>query len=248
MGLLKKLRKLSEDYWQNEEAFCPPSLEEEKKKIEEKKKFLKEVRNGIALVLMVVFLGGGLGLAFLKAKTSDVEIVKREVAPPLGEESSQAAQVAADRKIKVHLSGAAVRPGLYELSAGSRVDDLLMLAGGLSDEVDRDWTEKNLNLAAKLQDEDKLYIPRQGELARGGSSGQVAGLTARADAVFRKINLNTASAVELEKLPGIGPAYALKIVDYRQAHGPFVRIEDIQKVSGIGPKIFEKIREKITVD
>lgn len=250
MTFWDKLQKLSREFWENEEVFRGSARKSKEEKIVAKRKFLREARNAAALVLMTVFLGGGLGLAFLKAKTGDVEIVKREVSSVLP--ATQSSPSGGIREtMKVHLSGAVVKPGVYELTTGSRVDDLLMLAGGLSDEADATWAERNLNLAAKLKDEDRLYIPSKGELkgdsALEKTAGVVAGFSARSQ-TSRKFNINTATPSQLETLPGIGPAYASRIIEYRERSGPFSRVEDIQKVPGIGPKTFEKIRDKITVD
>lgn len=148
------------------------------------------------------------------------------------------AEEVASGDLFVDIQGAIEKPGVYQLPAESRVNDLLIAAGGLSSQADRDWVAKNLNLAQKLEDGAKIYIPKKGEAPRSlGEVGQTAG------SQIGKINLNTASSSELVELPGIGPTYAQRIIENR----PYQTFEDLLKVPGIGPKTLEKIKEKITI-
>ncbi len=149
----------------------------------------------------------------------------------------------------VDVDGAVAAPGVYSLPPESRVRDALDAAGGLLPEADT----RSLNLAAPLEDGTRLWVPalpqetaapQSRSISPGSLGGQAA--SSGADAIS-KINLNTASQEELESLPGIGPALAENIITYRQEHGPFVVIDEIQNVSGIGPAKFEKIRDLITV-
>ena len=141
-------------------------------------------------------------------------------------------------EIVVDVAGAVVQPGVYRLAAGARLGEAIKAAGGFAQEADLSWVEKNLNLARQLQDGEKIYLPRQGEKP---ASGSVLGQAKS------KINLNLASKAELEKLPGIGPSFAQRIIDYRQSNGGFKTIEEIMAVPGIGQKTFEKIKDKITL-
>ena len=129
------------------------------------------------------------------------------------------------------------RSGIYELPPGSIVEDAIEAAGGSTADADLG----RINLALELQDHQQVYVPRQGEVnpppSVSGGSGQSGGL----------IDINTASAAELEALPGIGPSTAQKIIAYREANGPFAAIEDIQNVPGIGPATFEGLKDRITV-
>lgn len=138
--------------------------------------------------------------------------------------------------IYVHVSGRVRNPGVYSLKTGERIIDAINKAGGALPDADLDA----LNLAQKLHDEDKIYVPKKGELNNNnhGTNYNNSG----------KININTASAAELEKLPGIGETLAQRIVEYREKYGKFQKIEDIMKVSRIGPKIFEQIKDMITVN
>ncbi len=146
--------------------------------------------------------------------------------------------------ILIHVIGAVHNPGVYTLGPDSRVVDALAAAGGLL--PDGDGTQ--VNLAARLSDGDQLNIPTQrptpevgahfvepGQPTYGGASDQ------------QRVDLNTATQAELETLPGIGPATAAKIIDYRNTKGPFRSPEDLQKVSGIGPATYQRLADLITV-
>jgi len=179
--------------------------------------FLEQYRWQVMVLLLgLLCLGLGiLGAEFWQEKEEGIEILSPQE----------------NKEIIVDLEGAVAHPGVYKLSLGSRINDLLIKAGGLSAEADRNWVEKNLNLAQKLEDGIKIYIPQKNE------SGQVAG------GKVGKINLNTASQSELETLSGIGPSFAKKIIENR----PYQKIEDLLKVSGIGVKKFEQIKDQVTV-
>jgi competence protein ComEA len=175
----------------------------------------------VGLVLTAI---GTLSILKLQQREPEIEII------PL--EETQAAS-----SLFVDLEGAVEKPGLYELPADARVNDVLIRAGGLSAEADRSWCEKNLNLAQKLADGIKIYIPRKGETA---NSGQVAGASA---SLSGQININTASAAQLDTLWGIGPSRAQDIIEGR----PYQSIEELQANKIIPSNVYERIREKITV-
>ncbi len=154
------------------------------------------------------------------------------------------------KEILVHVAGAVERPGLYNLDLDARVNDALVASGGLSAKADRDWFEKTANLAQKLEDGAKLYIPAQGEydsvLGSGKSSDpgseQAAGAQTSIFADSQgKISLNSASLDQLDSLPGIGPVYGQRIIDSR----PFTSLEQVKNISGIGEATFDKIKDKI---
>lgn len=136
------------------------------------------------------------------------------------------------RTIYVHVAGAVREPGLYRLEEGERVDDAVRAAGGPLEVADLD----GVNLAAKLKDGDKVVVPALG--AEGEEGEQGAG---------GKVNLNRADAAALESLPGIGPALSQRILAYREDHGGFGAVEELLKVSGIGPRTFETLAELVTV-
>ena len=141
--------------------------------------------------------------------------------------------------IRVHVAGAVVNPGVYELPPGSIVREAIDHAGGTLDIALTEW----INLAATLKDGEQIVVPKRDDTGNQPSSTDFV----QGDAATEKININTASAPELETLPGIGPSLAQKIVDHRLAHGPFQKPEDILAVSGIGPAKFEQIQDLICV-
>ncbi len=154
----------------------------------------------------------------------------------------------------VYISGAVNRPGVYSLPPGARIADAVQAAGGTLPIADLDA----VNLAARLADEDHIIIPRKGEVppapvqSNPRQSGVRSGPTpAPASAPTSasggsKININTATAAELEALPGIGPALAARIVAYREANGPFHSVEELRRVQGIGEAILARIRDLVT--
>lgn len=139
--------------------------------------------------------------------------------------------------IYVHICGAVINPGVYQVSAGTRVYQALELAGGSSD----DAYLSGINLADKLADGQKVYIPAEGENAEGILSTDSGGVQSV------MININTASEAELMTLPGIGQSRAKDIINYRVKNGLFESIDDIMKVSGIKEAAFEKIKDLIKV-
>lgn len=172
------------------------------------------------------------------------------------------------REIFVHVTGAVKSPGVYRLREGQRIYEALKLAEPL-DGADVDF----LNLAGLLYDQDKIYVPKKGEFDGSGGPGQGTGSPPGAgygsagwgssgssgqgsygsgsgtgsNTPRFPLNINTASARELEALPGIGPAKAEAIVAFRTQRGPFAKKEDIKKVSGIGEVTYSKIENLITL-
>lgn len=178
-------------------------------------------------------------------------VIERENAPSAATavttETSSAAStpktVAAS--IFVHIDGAVAAPGVYELTgAHPRVNDAVMAAGGLAGDADT----AALNLAAALSDGEKIHVPRQGEAVASGQtfSGPASGSDGGAS-LSGVININTATAEELDSLPGIGPSTAAAIVEDRERNGPFASPEDLMRVSGIGEGKFSKLKDQIRV-
>ncbi|CDZ74833.1 competence protein [Peptoniphilus sp. ING2-D1G] len=133
--------------------------------------------------------------------------------------------------IYVHVCGQVKNPGLIKLKADARVIDAVNAAGGMYDDADID----NINLAKKLQDEERVYIPAVGEVNVN---------TVFSSSSIEQININTADVNELQNLPGIGPKTAEKIIKYRE-NKSFSKIEDIMNVGGIGEKKFNEIKDYI---
>jgi len=141
--------------------------------------------------------------------------------------------------IVIHVTGAVPRPGVYALPQGARVQDAISAAGGFLADADK----TGINLARVVEDGEQLDI-----LFVEGASFVIP---TPGDEVVTSgtelIDINTASQAELESLPGIGPTTAVKIIEYREANGPFLNTEDIINVSGIGPGTYERIKDLITV-
>jgi len=144
--------------------------------------------------------------------------------------------------IIVHVEGQVELPGVYELPQESRVMNAIEAAGGLTAGADR----SQVNLAKKINDEEQIYIPKEGEI-RLETQGQT-GANNGASPGGKLVNINQASKEELTTLPGVGPALAERILAYRRDHGSFKGIEDIMQVSGIGEKKFEALKEYITTN
>lgn len=140
-------------------------------------------------------------------------------------------------EIVVHISGQVHNPGIVKLEPGARVIDAVNAAGGLKKDADLD----KINLARKLQDEEKIYIPKIGE----DISESISYFQNPAGG-SNKININTCTKEELMSLPGIGDVLADRIIQYREKT-PFKKIEDLMNVSGIGEKKFESIKDMIIV-
>jgi competence protein ComEA len=137
------------------------------------------------------------------------------------------------------IAGGVEKPGMYQLVLGSRVEELLIKAGGLSAEADREWVERNFNRAQKLVDGAKIYIPEQSEAPRSlGEEGQVSGSN-----ITVKIDINTASASELDTLWGIGTVRAQDIIDNR----PYQSVGELQTKKIIPSNVYEKIKDQISV-
>lgn len=145
-------------------------------------------------------------------------------------------------KIYVQISGEIKYPGVYEMENGDRVFQLVEKAGGLTENADLN----SINLSKKLIDGEKIIIFAKKVINESSTSISQSGITP-SQPKSNLININTASKEELESLPGIGPALAQRIIDYRETNGYFQTIEDIKKVSGIGDKKFEAIKNLITV-
>jgi len=126
-------------------------------------------------------------------------------------------------QLVVDVAGAVERPGVYRLAAGTRIADAVAAAGGATAKADVTL----VNLAAPLADGEQVLVPQRGAAA--------AASAAAAPSATAPLDLNTASAEQLDALPGIGPTTAQKIIDYRQANGPFRSVDDLEGVPGIGP-------------
>lgn len=151
--------------------------------------------------------------------------------PVAGQESPTSSAVSAP-DVSVHVAGAVQQPGVYELPAGSRVTDAIEAAGGPVEGAQPD----SINLARQVVDGEQVRMPTQDE--PDGSVGL---------SVDGRININTATASQLEDLPGVGPVLAGRIVAYREQHGPFASVGALESVSGLGPAIVAGLADAAAV-
>ncbi|WP_235778549.1 ComEA family DNA-binding protein [Sinomonas notoginsengisoli] len=158
---------------------------------------------------------------------------------------------AAGTGLTVHVVGAVAAPGVYHLAPGARVHEAVAAAGGATAEAQVD----RLNLAAPVEDGIRIRVPMSGEpeSPETGSQGPLPSSTSAAGgkmpaggASAGRVNINTATAEELGSLPRVGPVLAQRIVDYRNAHGRFAAPEDLDAVSGVGPKMLESLLPLVT--
>lgn len=140
--------------------------------------------------------------------------------------------------VMIDVKGAVQQEGLYELPAGSRINDAIEAAGGFLPEAD----SRSINLAVIVLDESSVYVPKQGEENLAQAAAAAVG-----SAEPGLINLNSATEDELTELPGIGPAKAAAIVAHRTDNGPFKSTEQLMDVTGIGEKSFEQLKELVRV-
>jgi competence protein ComEA len=140
-------------------------------------------------------------------------------------------------KLVVHVAGAVRRPGLYRLAEGKRVADAVARAGGAAASADT----AAINLAAPVADGMQVVVPARREVIEGGPT-DATGAPAAAGV---RVSLSSATAAELDALPGIGPVTAQKIVDYRAEHGGFRSVDDLDAIPGIGPARVEQLRELV---
>lgn len=142
--------------------------------------------------------------------------------------------------IVVDVAGKVRRPGLYRLPVGSRIDDALRAAGGMMPGVN----EATVNRAARISDGQQIVVGAPGAPAPVGSSGRGG---SSGDGPDGPVNINSASAAELQQLPGVGPVLAQHIIDWRTEHGSFASVDQLQSVSGIGPAKFAAMRALVAV-
>jgi competence protein ComEA len=223
----------------------------------------------VILLLVGLALAAG-GLLWVRGLTPGARLAwEGEGAAPFGEAAGAAGAASAPTAttepvdawpteppaapIAVHVAGAVLRPGVYVLPAESRVIDAVGAAGGSTPAAD----PNSVNLARRLTDGERLYIPTRAEVAKLGQSAAAAGWDGGgagsggggpgSGTGYRKVNLNTATLAELDGLPGIGPTLATRIIQYRVQNGPFNALEELLNVSGIGGKKLADLRELVTI-
>ena len=201
----------------------------------------------IAFGIAVVVILGAMLFTFAPSKDNQLHIMSTEEqkANREGAYSDSLSEPAPERTIFVHVAGSVSAPGLYELQEGARVNDAIKLAGWFTAEAD----QTSLNLARALTDGEQLFVP-----SKNSESGSVAsnasislGSDANVSGTVPKINVNRANEGDLQSIPGVGPSLAAKIIKDRESNGPFASVDDLTRVSGIGEKKLESMREFITI-
>jgi len=189
----------------------------------------------IGIVVLVAVTLAGAGFWYVRSLPRPVEVRAQEPPPVPAPGASPSAEAA---PVLVDVAGWVRRPGVYQLPASARVIDAIEAAGGA-----RPGAELQvLNLAAPLADGTQILVPKQGEVPPAPAPGAVAGAVPGA-----LVNVNTATAAELETLPGIGEVTAQAIIDHRTENGPFTSVDQLLDVSGIGDVTLENIRDLVTV-
>lgn len=195
---------------------------------------------GAIILFILIFIG----VAFSYGKSISKKENKIEPALIKSPKEPQKSRQHTDSFIVVHIAGAVYKPGVYKLKDGDRVIDSIKHAGGALSKADLN----TLNLASKLSDGQKVYVPNIGEVARQGNGGQSIQAEIGVSSISTdKVNINTATKEDLDKLPGIGPTLAERIFEFRTKNGPFKSIDDLQNIEGIGEKKLNNIKEKATL-
>ncbi|WP_051280214.1 helix-hairpin-helix domain-containing protein [Anaerovorax odorimutans] len=218
------------------------------------KKFALKVTAGVVLfvVAFTVYLGK------IKIKDDTISISEPIQNENLELENKQPVETTSKSGvIYVDITGAVVKPSVIKLPEESRVFEAVELAGGITSEGET----KYINLAEKLSDGEKIYIPtkkeikekeeaetEQQDLIKINGEFENNGINKKSDDNKQLININTADSTVLQQLTGIGPSTAEKIISYRESNGLFKKIEDLKNVNGIGDKIFEKLKNNICIN
>ena len=195
---------------------------------------------GLGLVLGGFFLLKPVAQTPVKESNLQSEVIAvPKDSTDVKEDGNQKEEVVEQDLITVDVKGAVKTPGIYDLPVGSRINDAVQKAGGLTDNAD----SKSINLAQKISDEALVYVPTKGEDTSQATQSNVSNSKEN-----KKVNLNKASLEELKQVKGLGAKRAQDIIDHRDSNGKFKSVDELKKVSGIGAKTIEKLKEYVTVD
>ena len=203
--------------------------------------WLDRYRVYILIVLLVTIAAGSALLLLRSPRPAPIRI-----STPVPTLTPTTTPTPTPAPLRVYVTGAVHKPDVYVLAAGSIVKEALAAAGGATTDADLE----RINLAVQLVDQQQVYVPRQGEGTSPVSpvaAPPPAAQPLRSSTTSTSVNINTATAAELETLPGIGPAFAQRIIEYREAYGAFATIEDLSRVKGIGPATCAKLEGLIAV-
>ena len=206
--------------------------------------WLEQRRGYILIVLVCLILGGGAFIVARRPAPGPITIVTPTV--PTFTPLPTLTPTPTPAPLRVYVSGAVRVPDVYLLPPGSIVRDAIQAAGGPADDADLD----RINLALALYDQQQVYVPCVGETTPaaplpGDAPPPTPAASRDATSPDGKVNLNTATLEQLDALPGVGPVIAQRILDYRDANGPFTAPEEIMEVKGIGPATYEKLQDLI---
>lgn len=199
----------------------------------------------ITIILLLIVIVVGVGIVLYKNINSEDNFVINRASDI--SENNPAIQIEVPPLI-IHIAGAVMNPGVYQLESTDRIVDAVKIAGGATEEANLDL----INLAALLKDGQKINIPYKtysetGEEINTNTYNYVASAYSSSGSTSAKININTANANMLQNLPGIGPVLSERIIEYRNQNGLFGVIDDIIDVSGIAEKKYEGIKDQICV-
>ncbi len=188
-----------------------------------------------AIVALALLVAGGAWV--LRARPAGVPVTAEPAV-----EAGPSPEAEAEAPIIVHVAGMVRLPGVYQLGQGDRVIDAIELAGGER----RGAALEALNLAAVLTDGQQILVPKRGSAPAAGVPPSGGSAPASGESASL-VNVNTADATALDSLPGIGEVLAQRIIDHREAHGPFTSVDELVAVSGIGEVTLEELRPLVTV-
>ena len=220
------------------------------------KKLPKPALVGIFLLITALLASGALSLAnahnataVVVSTSSDTPLIDGEIeANSISDQASASGLHDDEQAIYVHVAGEVCNPGFYKLDASSRVNDAVQAAGGFTENADT----SSINLARRISDGEQLVVLSLRDntvQAQIDSIDTPSDQSSASDAYqgIALVNVNRATAVELQSVPGIGPSTAQKIVEDRKSHGPYSALQDLTRVSGIGDKKLEAISPYLTV-
>ncbi|MDE0133166.1 MAG: ComEA family DNA-binding protein [bacterium] len=192
----------------------------------------------LAAAMLVTAVGAGVFFGLWRPQSPGMAPIPGTGVVSLVPGEGQRGEDAREAEIVVHVSGRVLHPGLVRVSASARVGDVIMAAGGALADARLD----EINLAAPVSDGVQVVVPGPGTRldARNAGSGSLGGSSA-------PVSLNRASVDQLEEIPGVGPVLAHRIVHHRQANGPFLEVEDLLDVTGIGERKLAELRRHVAL-
>ncbi|WP_168412944.1 helix-hairpin-helix domain-containing protein [Bacillus salacetis] len=196
----------------------------------------------VLVIVVLVLLVSGFSIYYHSAQNVKIDIEEEPVPESVPEFRVPAEEEPAESlnmEIFVDVKGAVQSPGIYKAVQSERVNDLIIRAGGFTD----DAGEEHVNLARKVTDEMVIYVPKEGEYSEENYAGSLDDQSQE-----RLLDINKASEEDFDGLPGIGPAKAKAIVDFRTENGPFKELDELKSVPGIGEATFDRLKETIIIN